>query len=148
LKVRMLNLIIDETCFIGMNRQISSQIALLIRKNVLKAGESLPGEALLAGQHNVSRSVVREAYQILKDKKLICSNRSYWRVVENPSKVGFHEYMKIQLPANLKEKLDVITLLQDIDPNKFIEQELTDKVEILFTSFCKLYQTVKPAAPD
>jgi DNA-binding FadR family transcriptional regulator len=85
----MLNLIVDRNHFIGMQTQIASQIAALIRSGMLPPGEILPSETALAQHHEISRNVVREAYQILKNKKLVKSvSRREGTVVCEPSERG------------------------------------------------------------
>ncbi|MGI8468961.1 MAG: FadR/GntR family transcriptional regulator [Pyrinomonadaceae bacterium] len=139
----MLNLIVDKNHFTGVQSQIANQIAVLIRSGMIKPKEILPGEETLGEHLNVSRAVVREAYKILKGKKLISSDRRRRTfVVDNPSKEGFPEYLRVQLPANLKEKIDVATLFGKINPNSFIERELSQTVNKSIADFLLSYQAI------
>ncbi len=140
----MLNLIIDSDYLTGMQRQIANQIAVLIRNGVIEPEEILPSEAKLAEHHNVSRNVVREAYRILKDKKLIKTDRSRGTVVvDDPNKSTFSENLRVHLPASLKEKIDVAALYQKINPNEFVERELTEKVEQIIGDLFLKHQIIE-----
>ena len=146
----MLNLIVDRNHFTGMQSQIANQIALLIRSRVIKPGEVLASEARMAEHHQVSRNVVREAYRILKNKGLIKSDRRSRLgsiVVDNPHESGNAEYLRIRLSADLKEKIEVVSLFQKRNPDKLIEQVLRKKVEELFADFLTRYQSSDLAQP-
>jgi len=137
----MLNLIVNGDYYTGMRSQIANQIAVLIRSGRIEAGDTLPSEAALADAYKITRSVVREAYQILKDKKLIRSNRRRETMVaDEPRTHRFKEYMKVQLPGDLKEKIHVVAQHENISPDKFVERELTGKVNELFDNFLKQYK--------
>lgn len=136
----MLNLIVDRDHFTGMQSQIASQIAALIRDRVLRLGEILPSEIKLAEHHGISRNVVREAYQILKNKKLIkADGRRGSVVINDPSTRTVFEYLRIQISADLMKKIEVVALFQNMSPSKFVECELTKKVEQLFADYLEKY---------
>lgn len=136
----MLKLIVDRDHFTGMQSQIASQIAALIRAKVFCPGEMLPSEIKLAETHGISRNVVREAYQILKNKKLIKTDgRRGTVVINDPDGNAVFEYLRLQLSTDLKEKIEVVSLFQNMSPNKFVERELTTKVEQLFADYLEKY---------
>ena len=145
MKERIFNLTIDEFHPISMQRQIADQIAVLIREGTILPNEVLPSEARFAEHHGVSRSVVRQAYQTLKNKKLIKSDiRRGSFVVNNGEGNAGKEFLKINISAVLKEKINVISLFRDLIPDELIERELSGKIEQLFAEYRDNHRAVDP----
>lgn len=77
-----LKLNVDPLGRLGMNRQIAEQLIDKIISGQLPLSSRLPGEQALAQQLNVSRDVIRRAYQILKNSGHIESKEnSGWFVI-------------------------------------------------------------------
>lgn len=148
----MLKLIVDRNHFTGMQTQIASQIAALIRSGALSPGEVLPGESKLAEQYGISRNVVREAYQILKNKKLIKSSRQRKETVVCAPVEGVvsFEYLRVRLPSEFKERIDVVSLMKNMAPEQLLELELRRKINRLFDRYRARHQksSVHKSRPD
>lgn len=75
-------ILVDREARMGMNRQIADQLLILISSGHFKPSARLPGEVALAEKLDVSRDVVRRAYQILSDSGHIESKSTRgWFVV-------------------------------------------------------------------
>ncbi|MCC8180451.1 MAG: PLP-dependent aminotransferase family protein [Planctomycetes bacterium] len=80
----MLGIQLDRSSQIGISRQISSHIRLLILHARLVAGDALPSTRALAKELGVSRTTVSEAYEMLWSEGFITSRQgSRYRVEEN-----------------------------------------------------------------
>lgn len=66
-----LNIQVDSSGQLGMNEQIAGQLEEKILSGEIQPGDKLPSQADLANELNVSRDVVRRAYNILKDNGFI-----------------------------------------------------------------------------
>ncbi|GAB1352236.1 hypothetical protein MASR1M12_09670 [Erysipelotrichia bacterium] len=70
-----LRLKIDESSEVPIYRQISEQIAALIRSGRLRRGEHLPPERELALQLKIARGTVKKAYESLVNQRYIVAAR-------------------------------------------------------------------------
>lgn len=66
-----LKIIIDPESPVALYRQIAGELRKQINEGTIDKGTFLPGERTLAKQLSVNRDVVRRAYIVLKDEKLV-----------------------------------------------------------------------------
>jgi DNA-binding FadR family transcriptional regulator len=83
----------EKFCFQGkftrtsrLSEQVANFLVSEIQKGVLRAGEKLPSEAILAEQFGVSRTVIREAFARLKQDGFLNSKQWAGAIVAEPGK--------------------------------------------------------------
>jgi len=96
--------------------QIVRQIEDSILKGVLKAGDQLPAEPELAQQFNVSRTAVREAVKVLREKGLVEAYSGRGTFITNGTsqsiRQSFDLMMKIRQPEGSAGLVEVREILE------------------------------------
>jgi GntR family transcriptional regulator / MocR family aminotransferase len=70
------------------SQQIAGQIAAAIQGGKVKPGEALPSERALGEQLGISRQVIRRAYEMLMDKRLVETHGTAGRRVRGGDKAA------------------------------------------------------------
>lgn len=104
----------DGTTAVTAADKVSESMAQMILKE-LSPGMSLPSEAELARQHDVSRLTIREAIRTLTGRGLLNVSRGRRAVVTAPSGTAFSDYLAGMIQSDAKGLFDLIEMRMSLE---------------------------------
>jgi DNA-binding transcriptional regulator YhcF (GntR family) len=122
-------------------KQVIEQIALSIKKGVLKAGDRLPPERELALQADVSRGTVKKAYEELERNKII-------EVIQGSGSFVSKEQDVIEEGRKEKAIKIIDNMLEELESIKFTYREISTFVNIRIREREEGQKKVRVAAVD
>ena len=96
---------------VRMSHSLAENLEKEIMEGVLKPGDRLPSEAEIGDKYSVSRTVVREALQTLKARRLVVSRKGSGSYVANPGGSSLRDSLKMY-SALLKDETMFFELME------------------------------------